>query len=155
MKSRVYQKIMIATDGSQNSMKAVASGIEIAKLSGAKVYAVYVVDTSYKKYLADFKDKEKVHEYLVNQGKDAISHVEKAGEMKDVQVEPVIVEGNPAVEIVNYAEKNDMDMIVMGTMGVTASRKLSIGSVAENVVRTSKVQVLVVQRYTPTSQNNE
>lgn len=46
-------------------------------------------------------------------------------------------------------------MIVMGTMGVTASRKLSIGSVAENVVRTSKVQVLVVQRYTPTSQNNE
>ncbi len=43
MSSSIYKKIMVATDGSEHVRRAVATAIEIAKLSGAKLYAVYVM----------------------------------------------------------------------------------------------------------------
>ena len=46
MTSEFYRNIVIATDGSENTQKAISYGIEIAKLSGATVHALYVVDTS-------------------------------------------------------------------------------------------------------------
>ena len=46
MTSEFYRNIVIATDGSENSQRAISYGIEIAKLSGATVHALYVVDTS-------------------------------------------------------------------------------------------------------------
>ena len=64
--------------------------------------------------------------------------------MLGVEVESVILEGNPANEIVNFAEKNDIELIVTGTLGKTGITKFLLGSVAENVVRHSKKPVLVV-----------
>lgn len=57
----------------------------------------------------------------------------------------VLLIGRPAEEIIDYAEKNDIDLIVMGTLGLTGVKRFLIGSVAENVVRHSKVPVLVVR----------
>jgi len=60
-------------------------------------------------------------------------------------VKSVLLIGRPAEEIIDYAEKNDIDLIVMGTLGLTGVKRFLIGSVAENVVRHSKVPVLVVR----------
>jgi nucleotide-binding universal stress UspA family protein len=60
-------------------------------------------------------------------------------------VEPVILEGNPANEIVNFAEGNDIELIVIGTLGKTGVQRFLMGSVAGNVIRHSKVPVLVVR----------
>ncbi|NPE32154.1 universal stress protein, partial [Methanococcoides sp. SA1] len=46
MTSELYKKIMVATDGSEQNKKAISYGVEFAKLSGAKLYVVYVVDTA-------------------------------------------------------------------------------------------------------------
>ena len=84
-------------------------------------------------------------EQLITEGKEATAYVENAGRAANVEVESVILEGNPADEIVDFAEKNDIDLIVMGTQGKTAIQRFLIGSVAENVVRHSKKTVLVVR----------
>jgi nucleotide-binding universal stress UspA family protein len=55
------------------------------------------------------------------------------------------LEGNPADEIVNFAEKNDIELIVIGTLGMSGVQRFLLGSVAENVVRHPKVPVLVVR----------
>ena len=86
-----------------------------------------------------------MEEHLRIQGKEATDYVENAGRAANVEVEPVILEGNPANEIVDFAEKNDIDLIVMGTQGKTGIQRFLIGSVAENVVRHSKKTVLVVK----------
>jgi nucleotide-binding universal stress UspA family protein len=59
--------------------------------------------------------------------------------------EPVILEGNPANEIVNFAEKNEIELIVIGTLGKAGVQRFLLGSVAENVIRYSKVPVLMVR----------
>ena len=87
-------------------------------------------------------------EQLITEGKEATAYVENTGKAANIEVESVILEGSPADEIVDFAEKNDIDLIVMGTQGKSAIQRFLIGSVAENVVRHSKRSVLVVRRKT-------
>lgn len=155
MKSEVYRKIMIATDGSKNAKKAVSCGIEIARVSEAKVYAVHVVP----KYLffSMFTGPrqpswDEVYEILKEEGNDALEYVQKVGGAAGVKVESVLLEGHPDNEIIDFAENNDIDMVVVGTLGLvkatlgdTGIEKFMLGSVAENVIRHSKVQVLAVR----------
>jgi nucleotide-binding universal stress UspA family protein len=84
-------------------------------------------------------------EQLITESKEATAYVENAGRVANIEVESVILEGNPAEELVYFAEKNDIDLIVMGTQGKTGILRFLIGSVAENVVRYSKKTVLVVR----------
>jgi nucleotide-binding universal stress UspA family protein len=84
-------------------------------------------------------------EHLTTQGREATYYVETTGKILNVAVEPVILEGNPADEIVNFAEKNDIELIVIGTLGKSGVQRFLLGSVAENVIRHSKVPVLVVR----------
>lgn len=148
MKSTIYRKIMVATDGSEPVKKAVDSAIEIAKLSGSKLYAVHVIALGVYFSVTpsmDAKWKKEMKEQLIAESKGITAYVENAGRAANVEVESVILEGSPAHEIVDFAEKNDIDLIVMGTQGRTGIPKFLIGSVAENVVRHSKKSVLVVR----------
>ena len=141
------QKIMVATDGSESVKKTVDSAIEIAKLSEAKLYAVYVIALggySRTPYI-DAEWEKSMKEQLITESKEATAYVENAGRVANVEVESVILEGSPAEELVDFAEKNDIDLIVMGTHGKTGIVRFLIGSVAENVVRYSKKTVLVVR----------
>ena len=149
MNSSIFRKIMLATDGSESARKAVDSAIEIAKSSNAKLYAVHVIALgdyySSMPLSIDAEWIKAMEEHLRIQGKEATHYVENAGRAANVEVEPVILEGNPANEIVDFAEKNDIDLIVMGTQGKTGIQRFLIGSVAENVVRHSIKTVLVVK----------
>ncbi len=142
METGKYNRVMIATDGSELGRKAVLNGIEIARLGGAKIYAVYVVaaiphrDTGWEKAMK---------EHLRTEGEDAMSFIEEKGKAAGVEVESVILEGNPGDRIVEFADKNDIDLIVLGTQGKSGVQRFLLGSVAENVVRHSKQAVLVVR----------
>ena len=140
-----FKKIMIATDGSVCSRMAANNGIELARLSRGKVYAVYVVSMEYFSYMAVDFDWERIHEALEKEGIEAVNYVKETGELEGVIVEPVLLEGNPVDELIRYAEENEMDIIIMGTLGRTGIKRLLLGSVAGNVVRHSKVPIMVVR----------
>lgn len=143
---------MIATDGSDCSRLAADKGIELARLSGGKVYAVFVASTASLSMDGDYFSSggvnpywELIYESLKNQGQQALDYVKSLGEMKGINVESVLLEGHPADELIQYAEENKMDIIVMGTLGRTGLDRLLLGSVAGNLVRHSKVPVMVVR----------
>jgi nucleotide-binding universal stress UspA family protein len=144
MTSDFVRSIVIATDGSENTRKAISYGIKIAKLSGATVHALHVMDTSSvsQSWTAG---KEIIYEILKKEGQKATSKVKECGEASDVEVKEVILEGHPSREIIDFAEDNEIDLIVMGTLGKTGLDKFLMGSVAENVVRNSKVPVMIVR----------
>jgi nucleotide-binding universal stress UspA family protein len=147
MKSEFYRNIVIATDGSENTQKAISYGIEIAKLSGATVHALYVVDTSSFSSIPMSTEGgwEAMYEVLKTEGKKAVSAVKSKGEASGVEVREVVLEGHPINEIIEFAEKNNADLVVMGTLGKTGLDRFLLGSVAEKVVRGSKVPVMVVR----------
>ena len=82
---------------------------------------------------------------MKSDGEKAVSEVRTIGEASGVEVREVVLDGCPSSEIIKFAESNNADLIVMGTLGVSGLEKFLIGSVAEKVVRGSKVPVLVVR----------
>jgi len=152
-----YKKIMIATDGSDCSNLAIDKGIELALLSGGTVYVVYVVSSAflfsmnqgYSYSMGKNPDlapmNNEMHEMMEKQGHQALNYVKGLGEMKGVNVESVLLDGNPSDELIRYAEEEKMDIVIMGTLGKTGLDRMFLGSVAGNLVRHSKVPVMVVR----------
>lgn len=149
MTSELYRNIIIATDGSANNQKAISYGIKLAKFSGATVYAVYVVNTPSTISQDWTAGKETMYEVMREDGEKILSRVREIGDASGVPVKEILLEGHPSSEIINFAEKNNMDLIVMGTLGKTGIEKFLLGSVAEKVVRSSKVPVMVVHNGSP------
>jgi nucleotide-binding universal stress UspA family protein len=145
-RDKVLRKILIATDGSKAAEKAVDFGVQIAGLSGAKVYAVYVIDTTpyYSIPLDEVWSKE-VYEQLETMGNEITSDVEKAAKAAGLEAESLVLKGDPAERIIKFAEEQSVDMIVVGSHGIGGFERLVIGSVSEKVVRHAKVPVLVVR----------
>lgn len=96
---------MIATDGSVCSRLAANKGIELARLSGGTVYAVYVISTEYFSSMAVDFNWERMREALRKDGSDAVNYVKGIGEMENVNVKCVLLEGHPASELIRYAEE--------------------------------------------------
>lgn len=146
MEGNLFKKILVATDGSENAKRAASYGVNIAKATGAEVHALYIISTQHAVTTRTVMGwSEAFEEYLANKGGVAIADVEKLGKEAGVKVEPVFLKGIPADKILNYAEENNIDLIVMGTHGLTGIKRFLIGSVAESVVRHSKAPVMVIR----------
>ncbi|WMW24084.1 universal stress protein [Methanolobus sediminis] len=145
MTSTLYKNIFIATDGSKQNQKAVMHSIELAKISGAKLYAGYVVDTAAFASIPMDAGWEMMYELLENEANGATESVEELAKKEGVTVETVVLEGHPSHEIIEFADNNNIDLIVMGTLGKSGFDRFLLGSVAEKVTRNSKVPVLVVR----------
>lgn len=142
----MFEKILIATDGSEHSERAARVGIELAKLSGGTVSALYVADTSRTSHLPDDELLFSIRELLIKEGNEAVDYIRKLSKEAGVAFEKAIVEGNPGEEIIKFAYKTGMSIIVIGSVGRTGLDRFLLGSVAEKVVRNSKVPVLTVPR---------
>jgi len=145
----MFEKILIATDGSECSNRAAQAGIDLAKLSGGKVTALYVAQRPAAPIggLTGGKIDEVVSgmwRAVKEEGERATGHVEEMARRSGVSIEKMVIEGHPASEILRIAEETPMDTIVMGAIGKTGLTRFLLGSVAEKVVRNSKVPVLIV-----------
>ncbi len=159
-----YKRILIATDGSEYVKKAVAHAIGIASLSGAELYAVYVIEKKptydIRSYFSSDIPTRGVKEILrkeglstdielrilKEEGEVAIKYIEDNAKKEGQHLEKFIEMGNPAEEILKLADEKSIDLIVMGTLGRTGIEKFLLGSVAEKVIRNSKIPVLVVRK---------
>jgi|SRR5665647_1970540 nucleotide-binding universal stress UspA family protein len=150
--NNTFQKILIATDGSKGSQNAVLQGMELAKLMGSKVYALYVLDKN--AYIPPVLETsihlgskwDVMEEMLRQEGNDAIQYVKEVAEDKEIDYEGVVVEGDPAHAILEFAEQNKADMIIVGTLGKGGLERFLLGSVTDKVIRHSKISVLVVKK---------
>jgi nucleotide-binding universal stress UspA family protein len=145
MSSKMYEKILIATDGSEYTKNAVEHGIYLAKSLEAKLYVIYVVDTAAFASIPMDATWESMYELLKQEGDEATKYVAEKAKGEELEIERLTVEGHPAEEIIKHAEKTSVDLIVMGTLGKSGLDRFLLGSIAEKVVRTSKIPVLVVR----------
>jgi nucleotide-binding universal stress UspA family protein len=137
---------MVATDGSELARKAVDSAIKLTQKNNARLYSVDVITPVETKVTQhgprDAEWEKHTKEHLKAQGSEVTYYAETAGKIVNLAVEAVVLEGNPADKVVNIAEKNDIELIVVGTFGKTGVQRFLMGSVAENVVRHSEVPVI-------------
>jgi nucleotide-binding universal stress UspA family protein len=149
----VFDRILVATDGSEHSEGAAKFAVDLARLPTGKVTALYVADTA--KYFTSAGEVTfniadeiigSVRSATLEEGDKATRRVEEIGKAAGVEVERKVVEGNPAKEILKAAEDMHAEVIAIGSIGRTGIEEFLLGSVAEKVVRNSKVPVLVVRK---------
>jgi nucleotide-binding universal stress UspA family protein len=142
--TEIYQKIVIATDGSEKNLSAVIEGLMIARATGAKLQIIYVIDTKALTTGVIEESYAGMYDSLREEGDQALEQAkELAG---DLDVETSLLTGKPATEIARFVKDHGADLLVIGTQGKTGLGKLILGSVAETVVRTSPCSVLVVRK---------
>lgn len=138
-------KILIPTDGSDNSMRAAEYGIKVAKMLGAQVMVVYVIDTVVLTQIAKVTEREGVERELKQDGQRYINYVLGLAAQAGVKAASLLARGRPFEQIVHLAKGLDMDLIVMGTYGRRGAERILIGSVAERVIEYASCPVLVVK----------
>ena len=141
----LYQRILVPTDGSTGTERAIEHAADLAAVHGATVHCIYVVNSGSYTSLPMDTSWEGIGDVLRGEGESAIERAEEILRERGVDVEARLVDGSPSREIVRYAEREDCDLIVMGTHGRGGIDRLLLGSVAEHVVRSSSVPVLTVR----------
>jgi nucleotide-binding universal stress UspA family protein len=143
-------KILIATDGSKVSNKAVDYGVKVAAGMGAEVLGLYVINLKSLEFFAlehhdNIAGYEDENAKLRKEGEEALEYLRAQCAKAGVKVSTVIVRGYPVDEIVKMAEKENIAMIVVGNIGRTGLEHILMGSVSESVVRKATRPVLVVR----------
>jgi nucleotide-binding universal stress UspA family protein len=141
----VYDDILVPTDGSAATNRAVDHAVELAGVHDATLHALYVVNTATFASLPMESSFEGVASMLDREGEAALDAVESIADEAGVRIERSLVDGSPAREIVRYAEDEGCDLVIMGTHGRGGIDRLLLGSVTERVVRSSNVPVLTIR----------
>jgi len=142
----MFDTVVIATDGSASAERAVAAALDLATRFDATAHALYVVDAG---EIAGSPEsvREEFEQALATTGGRALSFAREAAEADDEDaVVTAVREGDPAVEVCQYARDVDADVIATGTRGRHGEHRYLLGSVAEGVVRHSDVPVLTVRQ---------
>ncbi|MEO6844483.1 MAG: universal stress protein [Ginsengibacter sp.] len=137
------QKILVPTDFSNNALKAIGYAAEIAKKSGATIFLLHVIEPTLNmaNMQADSSGKKVVN---ARTSKLNLSLKSIAEVYPDVKVIPYLAGGAVVPSILEYAEKEMIDMIIMGTKGASGLKKIFIGSVTAAVIESTKIPVLTV-----------
>ncbi len=139
-----FKKILVPTDGSENTKAAVRKAMELAKVAGGSVTALYVLDQSGLASLPPTDNSVvNVYNMMKSEAKDAVDFVRDLGAEEGVEVDVVVKDGIPFKAIIE--ESAGYDVVVMGTLGRTGMSKFVMGSVAERVVRGAACPVMVVR----------
>lgn len=149
----MYKKILLPTDGSKNSEKAIAHALNIAEKDGSEIIILNVVDSVYLTGLPeeDLITKselilEEESKKVTQRVKDIITDIEsKEGiDTSNITLTPMTLEGNAADVILKVSEKENVDIIVIASSGKHMLDRFLLGSVTEKAVRHTKVPILVI-----------
>ena len=144
----MYKRILIATDGSPLSDKAVAHGLSLAALSGATVVALKVVPRYPRSYFeggvpVDLNDAKRIEKQWSEAAQSMVDGVKAEGGAQGVTVKAVVAKSDLVAEaVISAAKKHKCDLIVMASHGRKGLKRLLLGSETQHVLTHSHIPVL-------------
>jgi len=138
----MYDRILLPTDGSEGNDRAVSEAIDLAAETGAELHVFFVVEEL--PYAPEMTD-DRLEAELCGIGEEATEAIRGRAEEAGVTARTEIEAGTPHLEILEYVDRESIDLLVMGTHGRSGLDKYLLGSVTERVVRSAEVPVLTVR----------
>jgi len=149
----LVRNVLVAIDGSENSVRALDFGLDLAEKYGAVVRVLNVIESpamgavpleptsvSGESMIVFAKDLQKFHEEILSK---AVVH---ANEVKpNLVVSSKLREGDPALEIVAEAKDAEFDVVVIGHSGLGRVRELFLGNISEKVAHLAPCPVVIIR----------
>lgn len=139
-----FDRILLATDGSEPAVMATQYAVSLAKTFNASVKAIFVDDGAESLELPEEREIDDVWEGAHPSVK-GLGIAKIMCERNGVPVEIAIIQGGVAKRIIKTADEYKADLVVLGDTGRTGIKRLGMGSIAETVMRGSNVPVMVVK----------
>lgn len=140
-------KILVPIDGSNSSKKSIKVAKEMGEKFNAELLILTVIPetTVFEQYPTSFPYTLEVDQANIDRATFVLSDVEKELADYEPKVQTYYLSGNPAQQIIKFAEDNKVDLIIMGNRGLGAFSRTFLGSVSNKVINHSKISVLVVK----------
>lgn len=144
----MYDRILLSTDGTVASDEAESHAIELAAAHDTDLHALYVVDedvvTAYSgdEYVDEAEGPEHGLEEL---GEETLTEIESRASDEGIDVETAMQHGQPAETIVEYADEQDADLLMLGTKRRPDEYRALLGSVTDRVLRLTTRPATVVK----------
>jgi nucleotide-binding universal stress UspA family protein len=140
---KIFSNVLVPFDGSEYSTEALLQAIEITRKCQSKLYILHVKDNH-----IPASDAYLMEELLESRNRYSKEILEQAMKIIPVDIEAngLIKEGNPSNIIVEYAQKNNIDIIVMGSRGLGVIKGKIFGSVSQHVIQNANCCVLIAKK---------
>jgi universal stress protein A len=150
MKMLAPTKILVPTDFSSHSDKALRQAFDIGKQYKAKVFVLHVVHEKIRHSIDDYglasQSIEGLDWKMMSAAKMKLEqHIDKFPQAKELEVLSEVVLGNPSEEILKAQTEKGIDLIVIASLGRTGIAKYLIGGVARNILKGAKCPVLLTK----------
>jgi nucleotide-binding universal stress UspA family protein len=141
----VFTNILVAVDGSDASQRAFIRAVEEAKVWNARLHVIYIVETGLFSSLPADNTVEIMYRVLETEGNAVLEKAKKYAADNGVTIITHIKQGHAGSEVVTLADKEKIDLIMVGSHGKSQADRLFIGSVSTYIVSHSKVTTMVVR----------
>ena len=147
----MYQRILVATDGSELAQKAVTSAIDLAALCGAELVAISVVPRYPQSYfeggmVLQPEEMQRVEKQWSDKGQSVVDAVKQTAAAKGVKTQAITQKSDVVSDaLISAATKHQCDLIVMASHGRKGIQRLLLGSETQHVLTHSSVPVLVLR----------
>jgi nucleotide-binding universal stress UspA family protein len=145
----MFGSIVVGTDGSETANEAVRQATDLAKAVGAKIHVVSAFEPVGNQRLREERTQVPDDmQWMVNIREDVDATLRKAAEQLEeagVQVETFARQGDPADAILDVAEEEDADLIIVGNKGMTGAKRFLLGSVPNKVSHHAPCSVLIIR----------
>ncbi|MFA4836723.1 MAG: universal stress protein [Dehalococcoidia bacterium] len=142
----MYERVLVPLDGSELAEIALLHAARLAGKRGAEIRLIYVS----KSHEAQNSQMQQAYlKRIVEEVKRGAEKYIEGPAAKAINVESIVLPGDPAEEIVEYADKEDIGLIIMATLGRSGLKRWALGSVADRVVRATKRPVALIRANTP------
>ncbi|MDH3677107.1 MAG: universal stress protein [Nitrosopumilus sp.] len=136
------KKILVALDGSKNSLRALTESIKLAKQTKASITGIFVIQ-AFPTEMGIIRTV--IGNVLSKKSKNFLSIAKSRCKKNNIEFFDVTEFGHEGQTIVSFAEKNKYDIIVIGSRGMGIIKETFLGSTSHYVVHTTKLPVLVVK----------
>jgi len=141
----MFSEILVAIDGSKAGDHAFAVAIDEARLHGARLHAIYVVETGLFSSLPADNTVEIMYRALEKEGEQVLEKARARAMEQNVPITTHISQGHAGNEILSFAENQKIDLIIVGSHGKGQADRLLLGSISNYVITHGTISAMVVR----------
>lgn len=139
----MYQHILLAADGSQNSIRAAKEALKIAQINAETlVTIIFIIDM--EKAKTDVLHSSSI-ESLYMERRRKLVPIEELFNEHQVRYKVEIIHGSPGPEIIKFANTQNVDLVVIGSRGLNSLQEMVLGSVSHKVMKRVQCPAMIVK----------
>jgi nucleotide-binding universal stress UspA family protein len=140
----MFRKILLAYDGSEGANRALAVGIDLAKLHGAELWAV-AVQEKLPRFSATIDEVQEEKQFANEQYGKLLEAAKVKAKEAGIELKTLMRPGHPAQTIISAAKEGKFDLVLVGHTGLSGVWSAFLGTTAEKVSRHAPCSVLIVR----------